>query len=134
MQKAAVSEKENIKILGVSLLTSLNSEQAKKYYFNKNINKIVSSFSKYALKNKLDGIVCSQKEIKVIKKIVGKKLLIITPGIRPAGYNDKKDDQSRTMNPKEAISAGADYLVIGRPITKSKNPLKTIKNINLSLE
>ena len=106
MQKAANLSKGNIKILGVSILTSLND----------------------------DLIVCSPKEIKEIKKITNDQFLIITPGIRPDGYKDPMDDQLRTMTPKEAIDAGADYLVIGRPITKSFNPLNTLISINNSIE
>ena len=62
------------------------------------------------------------------------KLLIITPGIRPENYKDTKDDQTRTMTPKEAIEAGSDFLVIGRPITNSSNPLKALKLINDSIK
>ena len=134
MQKAANLAKKNIKILGVSILTSLDSKLTKKFYFNNNIENIVSDFSNSALDNNLDGIVCSPKEIKRIKEVVSNKLLIITPGIRPANYDDPKDDQARTMTPKEAILQGADFLVIGRPITQSKNPLKTLKLINESLQ
>ena len=134
MQIAANFSKKNTKILGVSILTSLNTEQTQKYYFNNNIENIVSKFAKYALTNKLDGVVCSPKEIKIIKKIVSNKLLIVTPGIRPNNYNNYKDDQKRTMTPEEAINIGSDYLVIGRPITHSINPLKTLKSINLSLD
>ena len=134
MQIAANSSKQKTKILGVSVLTSLSSEQTQKFYFNKDIENIVSNFANYALNNKLDGIVCSPKEIKIIKKISLNKLLIITPGIRPLSYEETEDDQERTMTPKEAIDAGANYLVIGRPITQSKNPLEELKSINLSLE
>ena len=134
MQIAANISKQKTKILGVSVLTSLNSEQAQKFYFNKDIKNIVSNFATYALNNKLDGIVCSPKEIKTIKKITLNKLLIITPGIRPLNYKGSKDDQERTMTPKEAIDIGADYLVIGRPITQSSDPLIELKSINLSLE
>ena len=134
MQIAANISKQKTKVLGVSVLTSLNSEQAQKFYFNKDIKNIVSNFATYALNNKLDGIVCSPKEIKTIKKIALNKLLIITPGIRPLNYKGSKDDQERTMTPKEAVDIGADYLVIGRPITQSSNPLKELKSINLSLE
>ena len=134
MQIAANTSKQRTKILGVSVLTSLNSEQTKKFYFNKDVEGIVSNFANYALNNKLDGIVCSPKEIKIIKKVTLSKLLIITPGIRPLNYKGAGDDQERTMTPKEAIEAGANYLVIGRPITQSKNPLKELKSINLSIE
>ena len=134
MQIAANISKQKTKILGVSVLTSLNSEQTQKFYFNKDIRNIVSNFATYALNNKLDGIVCSPKEIQTIKKITLNKLLIITPGIRPLNYKGSKDDQERTMTPKEAIDIGADYLVIGRPITQSNDPLKELKSINLSIE
>ena len=134
MLQAAYLAKKNIKILGVSVLTSLNSDLAKKYYNNNNIDNIVESFSQYALENKLDGIVCSPKEILKIKDKTRKKLLIITPGVRPLNYDITNDDQSRTMTPKEAVDAGADYLVIGRPITQSKNPLESIISINESLK
>ena len=134
MLKAANLTKNNIKILGVSMLTSLNSDLTEKYYYNKNIENIVSNYTQYALENNLDGIVCSPNEISKVKNKAQKKLLIITPGIRPANYDISNDDQSRTMTPKEAVEVGADYLVIGRPITQSKNPLKILKSINESLE
>ena len=133
MQNAANTYKKKMKILGVSVLTSLDSKQTRTFYYNKNIDNIVSDYAKSALRNKLDGIICSPKEIKKIKKITSNKILIITPGIRPDNYN-QNDDQKRTMSPREAINAGADYLVIGRPITKSLNPLKILTEINSSLE
>ena len=134
MQKIAAKDKGNIKILGVSILTSLDSEQTKKYYYNKKVEDIVYNFAKNALDNGLDGVVCSPKEIKIIKKATQNKLLIVTPGIRPLDYNDSFDDQKRTMSPKEALEVGANYLVIGRPITKAPDPLDVLKNINSSLE
>jgi len=133
MQKAAYFSKGKVKLLGVSILTSIDNEQAKKYYFNKNIDEIITNFANYALFNQLDGIVCSPKEIRIIKKIVSNKMLIITPGIRTKKFNISNDDQKRTMTPKEAIEEGANYLVIGRPITQSQDPLKTLKEINSSI-
>ena len=81
------------------------------------------------LKNKLDGVVCSPKEIKYIRKEIGKNFIIVTPGIR-IDKKIKNDDQKRVETPKKAIEMGANYLVIGRPITDSKNPLKVLKEIN----
>ena len=134
MQKSTHSKKNRkLKILGVSILTSLNSLQTKKYYNEANVEKLVTKFVKNAYKNKLDGIVCSPLEIKTARKIGGKNLIIVVPGIRPDDYTKKNDDQKRTIGAKEAIRLGADYLVIGRPITKSKNPLKTIKQLNKSI-
>ena len=133
MQKIANSNKKNVKVLGVSILTSIDSVQAEKYYSEKNINNLVGKFVKNALENKLDGVVCSPLEIELVKKISSGKLIIVTPGIRPENYN-KNDDQKRFMSPKKAINLGANYLVIGRPITQSSNPLLEITSINSSIE
>ena len=126
--------KRKTKILGVSILTSLDSQQTKKYYNEKNVQLLVKKLVKYANKNGLDGIVCSPLEIKAIRKEIRKEMIIIVPGIRPENYSKKNDDQKRTLTPIEAIEMGANYLVIGRPITSSKNPLKTIKEINKSIQ
>ena len=72
-------------------------------------------------------------EIKHIRKHVGKKFIIVTPGIRLDKLSKKNDDQKRIMTPKEAVSSGANFLVIGRPITKSNNPIITLRKINNSL-
>ena len=133
MMKASSINRNKTKILGVSILTSLNTQQTKKYYNKKNVTLLVKKFAKEAKRNNLDGIVCSPREIKYIRNEVGKKFLIVTPGIRIEKLNKFKDDQSRTLTPNEAIKLGANYLVIGRPITESKNPLKTIKEINRSI-
>ncbi len=133
MHKAANLSKRNTKIIGVSILTSLNSQQTEKYYFNNDVGNIVSDYTNFALKNNLDGIVCSPLEVKKVKEIAGNKLITIIPGIRPKEYENKNDDQKRFVTPREAINLGADYLVIGRPITESSDPLKSIKNINESL-
>ena len=136
MQKVSSKLKKNItKILGVTILTSLNSIQTKKYYNNKNINQIVKIFAQNAKNNRLDGIVCSPLELKTVRKVVGKKMLIVVPGIRLSkNQKNKKDDQMRTLTPEKAIKFGADYLVIGRPIVDSKDPLKTLKEINKSID
>ncbi len=133
MMKASIINRKKIKILGVSILTSLDSKQSKKYYSDENIEMLVKKFVKQAYKNELDGIVCSPKEIKYVRNIVGNNFIIVTPGIRLNKIQKKNDDQKRTLTPTEAINLGANFLVIGRPITKSKNPLKTIKEINSSI-
>jgi len=136
MQKASSKLKKNkTKILGVTVLTSLDASQTKKYYNNKNINQLVKKFSRNAKSNNLDGIVCSPLELKTVRKVVGKKMLIVVPGIRLEKKQiDKKDDQKRILTPQEAIKLGADYLVIGRPIVESKKPLKVLKEINKSIK
>jgi len=133
MLKMAFLNKKKIKILGVTALTSLNNHQIQKYYLRANAKTLVNDYVSYAIKNKIDGIVCSPHEIKAVKKLSGNNLLIVTPGIRPSSYK-KNDDQKRIMSPGEAISLGANYLVIGRPITKSSDPIKEIVSINSEIE
>ena len=132
MMKVLKSNKKNTKILGVSILTSMDSNQTKKYYNQKNVSILVKKYAHAAKKNKLDGIVCSPKEINYIRKEVGKNFIIITPGIR-INNKIKGDDQKRVETPKKAIDLGANFLVIGRPITASKDPLKVLKEINKSI-
>ena len=132
MMQATNIKNKFSKILGVSILTSLNSNQTNKYFNEKKVSILVKKFALTAKKNHLDGVVCSPKEIKYIRKEVGKNFIIVTPGIR-MDNKLKKDDQQRVETPKKAIELGANYLVIGRPITESKNPLKVLKNINYEL-
>ncbi len=136
MQKLSVLQKNNkTKILGVTILTSLDKKQTLKYYKEQNVNNLVKKFAKFAKQNNLGGLVCSPLEIAIIRKEVGKKMTLVVPGIRPDEILfSKTDDQKRTLTPKEAIKLGADYLVIGRPIIESKDPLKTIKKINQSIQ
>ncbi len=129
MMKSTNQFKNKTKILGVSILTSLDSNQTKKIYNEYKVQSLVKKLSIMAKKNKLDGVVCSPNEIKYVRKEVGKKLIIVTPGIR-IDNKIESDDQKRVQTPKKAIELGADYLVIGRPITESKNPLKVLKEIN----
>ena len=136
MQKiSALKNNKKTNILGVTILTSLDNKQTEKYYKEKNVNILVKKFANYAKKNNLSGLVCSPLEINIVRKQVGKGMVLVVPGIRPEKKSkDKKDDQKRTLTPKEAIKLGADFLVIGRPITKSKDPLNTIKKINQSIQ
>jgi len=136
MQKISASKNnKKTNILGVTVLTSLDEKQTLKYYKEKNVNILVKKFAKYANKNNLRGLVCSPLEINIVRKEVGEKMILVVPGIRPNKKpSSKKDDQKRTLTPKEAINLGADFLVIGRPIIESKNPLETIKKINQSIQ
>ena len=136
MQKSSILKKnKKTNILGVTILTSLDKKQTLKYYKEKNINNLVKKFANYAKKNNLSGLVCSPLEINIVRNEVGKKMILVVPGIRPnKRSSSKKDDQKRTLTPKEAINLGADFLVIGRPITESPNPLETIKEINISIQ
>tara|TARA_A100001011_G_scaffold393500_1_gene483455 strand:+ start:67 stop:750 length:684 start_codon:yes stop_codon:yes gene_type:complete len=132
MMQASNFKKIKTKILGVSILTSIDSKQTKRYYNERNISSLVKKFTRSAKKNKLDGVVCSPKEIKYVRKEVGKNFIIVTPGIR-LNNKIKSDDQKRIESPKKAIDLGANFLVIGRPITESKDPLKVLREINKTL-
>ena len=132
MMLSSKPKKKFTKVLGVSVLTSLNSKQTKKYYNESNVSILVKKFAKLAKKNKLDGVVCSPKEIKYIRKQTGENFIIVTPGIR-INNKIKKDDQKRIETPQKAIEMGANYLVIGRPITQAKDPLKVLKEINKTI-
>ncbi|AVF34124.1 orotidine-5'-phosphate decarboxylase [Rahnella sikkimica] len=79
----------------------------------------------------LDGVVCSAQEATRFKAALGQEFKLVTPGIRPAG--SKADDQRRVMTPQEALAAGVDYMVIGRPITQSADPAQTLRDIRASL-
>ena len=131
MQSARLSNNFT-KVLGVSILTSMDKKQVKKYYNHNQVSTLVKKFTKAAKENNLDGVVCSPEEIKHIRKEVGKKFIIVTPGIRLSN-KIKSDDQKRIATPENAINLGANYLVIGRPITKSNDPLKILNQINKNL-
>ena len=130
MLSLARKNRKKSKIIGVSALTSLDEKNISLIYNRSSAKKLVKDMVKIALKSKLDGIVCSPKEIKLVKDISKDKLIIITPGIRVGKKLVKNDDQKRILTPKEAIKLGADFLVIGRPILNSKNPKKLVKFIN----
>ena len=126
--KAAKKVSGKTKIIGVTLLTSLDNKSLKEIGFSKNIEKIVIQQAKLANKAKLDALVCSPKEVDIVKKVFKKE--IITPGIR---LNSKIDDQKRTLTPKQAYKNGSDWLVIGRPITKG-NIKKNIQSLTNHLK
>ena len=114
-------------ILAITILTSMDEDSLKEVGIRGPILDEVGQLALLAMKAGVDGVVASPQEIGVIRKQCGEKFLIVTPGIRLP--SDKKDDQKRTLSPKEAISAGANYLVIGRPIKEAKDPLEAVQRI-----
>mgnify|MGYP001308448412 FL=1 len=122
------AKKININLLGVSVLTSFNDDELKQLGFENNVEDQVLKLIKIATKADLYGVICSPHEVKMIKTIAP-KLKCFTPGIR---QNEKKDDQKRTMNAKQAIEEGSDCLIIGRPITEG-NPKENIQKILSSI-
>ena len=136
MMKAAVEaakeEAERLEItppiiLGVTVLTSLNSKDIQTVGMDGTVNEQVLRLVKLAEKAGLNGVVASPKEVQEIRKHVKKDFLIVTPGIRPSW--SQKRDQKRVATPKEAIDMGADYLVIGRPITAQEDPRDAAERI-----
>jgi len=120
------------KILGVTVLTSLEDRDLEKIGVKERCLEEVKRLAQMAVDCGLDGIVASAREVVALRKMLPSSFLIVTPGIRPEG--GVIGDQKRTMTPREAIKAGSDYLVIGRPITQAKDSRKAveeiIKNIN----
>jgi len=123
--KAAKKVSGNTKLIGVTILTSLDNKSLKEIGYSREVKKIVLQQAKLANQAKLDAIVCSPKEVNIVRKVFKKE--IITPGIR---FDSNVDDQKRTLAPKQAYKNGSDWLVIGRPITKGniKNNLQKLIN------
>lgn len=120
-------------ILAVTVLTSISqSILSAELNVMKSVEDQVIHFAKLAKKARLSGVVASPKEITAIRKACGKKFIILTPGIRPA-WSITNDDQKRVTTPREAISAGADYIVVGRPILKASNPTLAAENLLLEI-
>ncbi len=114
-------------ILAVTILTSLGQEELRRVGVSEPLEEVVVLLAKLAQKAKVDGVVASAKEVRLIRESCGDDFLIVTPGIRPSGA--KLEDQRRVLTPKEAIDQGANYIVIGRPILNSKDPVKEAKDI-----
>ncbi len=127
--KAAKKVSNKTKLIGVTILTSLDNKALKEIGFNMRLKKLVLHQARLASKAKLDAIVCSAKEVKLVRKVFKKE--IITPGIR---INKKSiNDQKRVLSPKEAYKNGSDWIVMGRPMTKgniSKNIQKLVDHLN----
>ena len=123
------AQKINLKLLGVSVLTSFSDEDLENLGFGNKVENQVKKLIQIAMEADLYGVICSPLEVKMIKEIAP-KLKCFTPGIR---MKNTKDDQKRTMNANEAIKEGSDCLIIGRPITKG-DPKENIKNILSSID
>ena len=120
-------------ILAVTLLTSISQEILKtELSNNKNVEDFVIQLAKNAKTAGLDGVVASAKELKAIKRELGNDFLVLTPGIRPLW--SAKDDQKRIVTPSAAIKDGADYIVLGRAVTKADNKKEAIEKIYKEIE
>jgi len=131
MISAASSALPKVEITAVTILTSLDQEQMLAMGLSENIENLTLSLAKNAVNSGARAIVSSPQEVSLLRKHLGEKVTLITPGVRPSGA--ERDDQERIMTPRQAIEAGADFVVIGRPITKASDPKQAAEAITASL-
>ncbi|MFN3870666.1 MAG: orotidine-5'-phosphate decarboxylase [Aquificaceae bacterium] len=129
--KEAVGVKGKVKLLGVSLLTSLKEEDIKSMGVCLGKDEYVLSLAKRAVELGVDGIVCSGQEVKKLKEGIEKSFIAVVPGIRLEG--DPTEDQKRVVDIESALQGGADILVMGRSILRAENPVKRVEEILLKL-
>jgi orotidine-5'-phosphate decarboxylase len=115
-------------LIAVTVLTSMNQNTLTQIGIETDIAAHVLKLATLTQQAELDGVVCSALEATMLRNALGKKFCLVTPGIRPA--HSSVDDQSRVVTPSAALRIGADYLVIGRPITQAINPLQALKAIH----
>lgn len=115
-------------VIGVTVLTSMDQEQLRGIGIDCSPEEQVLRLATLTKEAGLDGVVSSAREVSLIKEKLGSKFITVTPGIRPAGSD--VGDQKRIMTPVDAIKAGSDYLVIGRPVTRATDPCAVLKSIN----
>lgn len=130
--EASASANPRPKVIGVTVLTSLNDDDLQAVGQATPADAQVTRLAKLAKASGLDGVVCSPREIALVRKACGPDFLIVTPGVRPAGA--ALGDQRRVMTPAEAVRAGANILVIGRPITGASDPAAAAKAIASEIE
>ncbi|UKA30225.1 orotidine-5'-phosphate decarboxylase [Photobacterium damselae] len=118
-------------LIGVTVLTSMESSDLSGIGISRSPQEQVMNLATLTKNSGLDGVVCSAQEASLLKSNLGQEFKLVTPGIRPAG--SAAGDQRRVMTPVEAIAAGSDYLVIGRPITQAENPAQVLADINATL-
>ena len=119
-------------LVAVTILTSLSSEDLERVGYTGSVTENVERLARLTRACGLHGVVCSAQEASLVRQATGDDFTLVTPGIRLA--SDKKDDQARIVTPREAVRLGANYLVIGRPITGSPDPAATLQSIRESLD
>lgn len=118
-------------LIGVTVLTSMTQTDLAQTGVDRSIDEQVMHLAKLSQQSGLDGVVCSAQEAVILRDQLGKEFLLVTPGIR---LNSKsEDDQRRIMTPKDALAAGSSYLVMGRPIIRSADPVLLLQQINLGM-
>jgi orotidine-5'-phosphate decarboxylase len=119
-------------LIGVTVLTSHSQDELQRIGLQGSPGELAANLASMSREAGLDGVVCSPLEAADLKALCGDSFLLVTPGVRPAG--SATDDQQRIMTPAEALSQGADYLVIGRPITRAADPAAALADINRSIQ
>jgi len=132
MMEAAAAEKGDVKILAVTVLTSLDRGDLDDLGFACDVERLVLSRARRALEAGCDGVVSSGLEAPVLRRELGERLLVVTPGIRPVD-NRPADDQKRTVGVAEAFANGADYIVVGRPIRQARDPRVAAEGIQATI-
>ena len=118
---------ERPRVLAITVLTSSNEETLRGIGINLSVPEMVVNLAKLAKQAGVDGVVASPQEVELIREACGRDFLVVTPGVRPSFAST--DDQKRIMTPADAVKAGADYLVIGRPIAAAENPVQAAQLI-----
>lgn len=135
MMQAALEGVNNSKhkayLIAVTVLTSMSQANLTEIGITENVESQVLKLAKLSQQAGLHGVVCSAQEAQMLRQHTSKSFLLVTPGIRPA--NNNLDDQSRVLTPLQALSMGASYLVIGRPITQAKNPIEALMAIKAEI-
>jgi orotidine-5'-phosphate decarboxylase len=131
MMRQAAAARKRPKLWGVTVLTSLDQKDLKQQGIQRGLEEQVQHLARNAQVAGLDGVIASVRESGLVKKICGKSFQVVTPGIRLAAGGD---DQKRTQTPQDAITSGADFFVMGRPIVEAKDPLAAVRDIYASLE
>lgn len=130
-REALAAQKQRPQLVAVTLLTSMGESDLADMGLSGRPAEVVLRLARLAQGCGLDGVVCSAQEAQMLKKECGRDFCLVTPGIRPAQAG--QDDQKRIMTPEAAVASGADYLVIGRPITRAPDPLAALLKINCGI-
>ena len=125
--RAALEARGDMKLLAVTVLTSFGEEDMRAMGLTGSLEELVMFRARRALELGCDGVVSSGLEAEKLRSELGTKLLIVTPGIRPGANVKTDDDQMRVVTAGRAVKSGADHLVVGRPITRSEDPIKVIE-------
>ncbi len=133
MERSVEASDNRAMLLGVTLLTSMDAEQAGAVGLRGDVHEIVGRLAALALGAGLHGLVASGQEGPRLRKEFGSGPVLVVPGVRPSEYGTGSDDQKRVVTPQQAFASGADYIVIGRPVTESSDPARTLAEINEGL-